>query len=137
MVENDVIFFDGVCNLCSGFVQYILMHEDKPHFKFASLQSEFASQMFKDANISITNENGDYQSVYLYKNNKLINKSTAVIEISRSLNSWGKIAVILYIFPRFFRDWVYDFVARNRYKWFGKQDICYLPKPEWKNRFLS
>ena len=136
MAENskDVIMFDGVCNMCNGFVQFILKHESKPHFYFSSLQSDISISKLQAMGYAIDLEN--LKSVLLISNGEVHDKSTAAIEILRKLNRWGRIAVILYVFPKFLRDFVYDWIARNRYKWFGKQEVCWMQDPKWKPRFL-
>jgi predicted DCC family thiol-disulfide oxidoreductase YuxK len=134
MSNNQVILFDGICNLCNGFVQFVIERDNEGKFKFASLQSDFAADLLAKKNPHFDKEN--LQSVILIKNDKIITKSDAAIEIGKQLGGLWKASGLLYIFPKFIRNMVYDLVAKYRYKWFGKQDVCWLPSPELKSRFL-
>lgn len=135
MMENKgIIMFDGHCNLCNGFVQFVLKYESEPHFFFASLQSEASKKMLESINYNANAD--DLKSVLLVRNDVVFTKSTAAIEIFRRLNILGKFAVVLYIFPKFVRDYIYDWIAQNRYVWFGKSEECWMPDARWKGRFL-
>jgi predicted DCC family thiol-disulfide oxidoreductase YuxK len=128
------ILFDGVCNLCNGFVQFIIKHDSAGHFRFASLQSEAGQQLLATRGITtpITNP----ESVLLVTATSVYSHSTAVLHILRRL---GGAWVLLYagiLLPRFIRDAAYRFVARNRYRWFGREEACMLPTPELAQRFL-
>lgn len=132
MAEQAIIFFDGVCNLCNAWVQFVLARDRKNHFQFAALQSDFAKNELAKFDVNLNALN----SVLLLENGKLYSKSTAALHITKHLD-WGW--PILYGFlvvPRFIRNGVYNIVAKNRYKWFGKQDSCWLPTQDLKNRFL-
>jgi len=131
--EQPIIFFDGICNLCNGSVQVILKIDKKNCFLFSSLQSEFAQQNLKH----FLNENPNIDSVILLLNGKIYTKSEAAFEIIRQIGGFWKILLLFRIFPLSFRNFIYDFIGKNRYKWFGKKESCMLPKPEFKNRFLE
>ena len=125
-----IILFDGVCNLCNWSVQFIIKRDPKKQFSFASLQSEIGKGLLEKHHLS------DVDSVVLIKRNKCYIESNAALEICRHLSSGWKLLTILKIIPSFIRDPLYRYMARNRYKWFGKQESCMLPTEEMKKRFL-
>ncbi len=128
-----IVFFDGVCNLCSFAVQTLIKMDSKGKLKFASLQSETAIKLLPAEFLSQTEQ---FSTLAFFKNGQVKTESTAVLEIARYIGGFWKIAVLGFIFPRFMRDAFYRFISRNRYHWFGKKDSCWLPTPELKNRFL-
>lgn len=133
MEKGAIILFDGVCNLCNQSVQFVLPRDREGYFSFASLQS--------DTGASILTENGysaDFLgSFMLYEDGKLYKQSTAALRVARKLGFPWTLSAVFYIVPPFLRNLVYDFIARNRYKWFGKTDECWLPRPEWSSRFIT
>ena len=128
------ILFDGVCNLCNSFVQFIIKHDPNGRFRFASLQSEVGRQLL--AAHSITIVSADPESVLLVANGKVYSHSTAVLRILRKLGGMWSLLYAGMLLPRFARDAAYRFVARNRYRWFGREEACMLPTPELAQRFL-
>ena len=130
--EHAFIFFDGVCNLCNGFVQFVIKNDPKGYFRFASLQSEEAQPYLEGCNYPADQLN----SVVLFENGKCYAKSTAALRVFRKLSGAWPLFFASIIVPRFIRDGVYDFIATKRYRWFGKQESCMLPTPELKQRFL-
>jgi predicted DCC family thiol-disulfide oxidoreductase YuxK len=127
-----VLLFDGVCNLCNGVVQFLIRQDKKGILKFASLQSDAAAQLLHG--------HGDLKkltSVVLVENGQRFQKSNAVLKVVRYLPWYWQWAQVFWIVPRFIRDGIYDWIARNRYQWFGKQDTCMMPTPELKERFLN
>ncbi len=128
-----IILFDGVCNLCNASVQFILKRDSKAHFRFASLQSEFGKQQLLLYEIDASKCDS---VIYIYKDRAFI-KSTAALQIAKKLGGGWPLLYGLIIIPRFIRDWVYGFIAKNRYRWFGKKDSCMIPSPELKSRFLG
>lgn len=128
----DIVLFDGYCNLCSGAVQFILKHERSPTLRFSSLQSETGNRLIGEHGIdSVTTDS----IIYIEKNTAYI-KSDAAIKIASHLkNPWAIISHTGFI-PKVIRDFLYDVIAKNRYRLFGKKDECWLPKPDWKERFL-
>ena len=128
-----VILFDGYCNLCSRSVQCVLKYDRKAKFRFASLQSEYGKLLLQKHQLPTES----FGSFVLVEDDKIHSKSTAALRVVKSLSGMWPVLYIFIIIPRFIRDAVYGFVARNRYKWFGKRDSCWLPKPEWKERFLD
>jgi len=131
--KQPIILFDGYCNLCNASVQFIIKHDKKRHFLLASLQSDAATKILLQLN---TESFKNYDSIILVKDGKLYIKSTAALRIARKLNGIIKLAYIFIIIPRPLRDVVYDFIAKNRYKWFGKKQSCIIPNPEDIDRFL-
>jgi predicted DCC family thiol-disulfide oxidoreductase YuxK len=132
MENTKIVLFDGVCNLCNSSVQYIIERDHQNIFKFASLQSEFGQNFLQKHQLNTEN----FDSIILVENENYFTESTAAIKIGQELKGmkWTK---VLWIFPKFLRDFVYKIISKNRYKWFGKQDNCWLPTPELKVKFIS
>ena len=129
MSDRAIILFDGVCNLCNGAVQFILTRDAAARFQFASLQSGSARRILGDLSPAETLVLAEAQRIYT--------KSGAALRIARRLRfPWPLLTAFLLI-PRPLRDFVYDWVARHRYAWFGKRDACLSPKQEFKNRFVD
>lgn len=128
-----LLLFDGVCNLCNGFVQWVIVRDKKGVFKFAALQSETGQQELK----KLGKNTETFDSVVLIAGSKVLTQSDAAIEVAAQLGGIWSLSPILRVFPRFLRNGVYNWVARNRYRWFGKREQCMLPRPEWKDRFLT
>lgn len=127
-----VVLFDGVCNLCSSSVQFIIARNSKKNIKFTSLQSDFGQ-----AQLSKYQLPPEVRTIVLIKDGKSFIRSDAVLEICKDLNGLYPILSLYQLIPRPLRDWVYDFVARHRYRWFGKKDQCWIPSPELQSRFIS
>ena len=127
-----IILFDGICNLCNGFVQFVIAHDPDRKFKFASLQSDAAQLLLK----GLPENQRTTDSVMLLENGKVYQQSTAALRILQKLSGPWPWLYGFIIFPAFVRDWVYAWVAKNRYRWFGQRDSCMLPTPELKSRFL-
>jgi len=131
--DKKIILFDGVCNLCNSSVQYVIQHDKKDEFRFVALQSELGQKIIK--HIGIANTNID--SIVLYLPGIAYHyKSSAVIEIAKSLQGFFNYGMLFRIIPNALRDAVYDYIARNRYKWYGKKESCMIPTPELKAKFL-
>ena len=131
-LNQHIILFDGVCNLCNSSVQFIIKHDLKNLFRFAALQSAFGKLQL--AKFQLSNSTLD-TFVYIY-DEQVYTKSTAALKIARLLKGGWKIFYVLIVIPPFIRNWFYDRVAKNRYKWFGKKETCMIPTPELKNKFL-
>lgn len=128
-----IVLFDGVCNLCNGFVQFIISHDPAGRFRFVALQSEAGQALLSRYGQAAA---ATPETVMLLEQGQLYTHSTAALRIARGLNwPWRGFAALL-VLPRFLRDAAYRFVARNRYRWFGRQESCWLPTPELKARFL-
>ena len=134
-MENDksLILFDGVCNLCDSSVQFILLRDKKDRFRFASLQSDYGQIILKQHNLPTEK----FNSLALIENGKLYQRSTGALRIARRLKGAWPMLFAFIIVPPFIRNFVYDFIARNRYRWFGKKESCMMPRPEWKQKFLG
>ena len=128
-----IIFYDGYCNLCNGFVNAIIKLDKKNIFLFAPLNGNHAKNLLKKNNIQKTT----VDSVILFNNNSISYKSLAVIEILIYLGGIYKVFVITKIIPRAILDLLYDIVAKNRYSWFGKQDRCMVPDKKIISKFLD
>jgi len=133
MNEHPVILFDGVCNLCNGFVQFVIRRDPEAVFKFAPLQGETGKRLRSKFGL----DKAELKTIILIKNDKLYTRSTAALEITKNLKSTLKILYGFIIVPVFIRDAVYNLVARNRYKWFGKKDHCMIPTLDLATRFLN
>jgi len=130
-MEKQVVLFDGVCNFCNGAINFTIDHDPKTKFVFAPIQSEYGLEAKKKFSLP---ENVD--SIILIKNGKAHIKSTAALLIARQLSGLWPLMYLFIIIPPFIRNFFYDLIARNRYKWFGKSDSCRIPTPELKQRFL-
>ena len=127
-----VILFDGVCNFCNYWVNFIIDRDKQNVFKFAALQSEKGEEFLDKYNLS----KSDFDSFILIAEKKVFKKSSAAFEIANHLNGWPKILIPLSILPPTLTDLIYDLVAKNRYKFFGKKDSCRIPTKEEKSKFL-
>ncbi|WP_300564568.1 thiol-disulfide oxidoreductase DCC family protein [Flavobacterium sp.] len=135
-IPNDkkIILFDGVCNMCNSSVNYIIKHDKKDIFRFVSLQSELGQRILK--HIGIADKNID--SIVLYEPGRAYYyKSSAVIQIAKNMDGILNLVTIFKIIPRKIRNVIYDYIAKNRYKWYGKKDSCMMPTPELKAKFLA
>jgi len=128
-----ILLFDGVCNLCNGWVNFVIDRETTPVVRFASLQSQFGNQLLASRGLP-----GDYLgSLVLIVGDQTFTNSAAVLRMACYLGwPWRWLGVLLLI-PAIVRDPAYRFIAKRRYKWFGKQDVCRIPSPELRDRFLD
>jgi len=133
MSNNPVIFFDGVCNLCNASVQFAIEHDRKNVFKFTALQGEYAKKILPQFSVDLNK----IDSIVLVENKELYTKSTAALRIARRLSGLWPILYVFIIIPKFIRDWFYDFIAKNRYKWWGKQESCWVPTPDLQSKFYD
>ncbi|AYD49211.1 thiol-disulfide oxidoreductase DCC family protein [Arachidicoccus soli] len=131
---QNIVLFDGICNLCNGAVQFIIKHDKNAHFKFASLQSAVAKKLLLQYGIEMRNPP---ESILLIREHKIFYQSSAILHIAQRLDGAWKIATVLFIVPKFIRNFFYRLIAKNRYKWFGKKQECMLPTPALKSRFLE
>ena len=132
-VQNPVILFDGVCNLCNGSVLFILNRDPSGIFGFAPLQSETGKNLLSKFDLP----NDKLNSIILVENNEYYLRSTAALKILRRLGTLWKIVYVFMLVPRPVRDYIYDIVARNRYKWYGKRAECMIPSSDIESRFLE
>lgn len=128
-----IILFDGVCNLCNGFVQFVLKRDKGKIFQFASLQSTYGTGLSNYYHLSTTLP----ETIVVYDGQEILTESDAVIKITSGLNGLWKFTVLLLIIPGIIRNPIYRLVARNRYKLFGKRDQCMIPSEDMKGRFVD
>lgn len=133
MKQSSIILFDGVCNLCNSSVQFVIKHDKDKKFMFASLQSTAGQLLLKQFDLPLQ----DFNSFILIENEKVFFKSTAALMVAKHLKGAVKLLYGFIVVPPFIRNGAYNFIAKNRYKWFGKKDSCILPTPELKARFLN
>jgi predicted DCC family thiol-disulfide oxidoreductase YuxK len=131
--NKKIILFDGVCNLCDSAVQYIIKHDKKDVFRFVPLQSELGQQILKHIGINSIN----IDSLILYEPGiAYYYKSSAAMEIAKSLGGFFHFGTIFRLVPAGIRDNLYDYIAKNRYRWYGKKEYCMVPASELKTKFL-
>jgi predicted DCC family thiol-disulfide oxidoreductase YuxK len=131
--HSHIILFDGVCNLCNKSVQRVLKNDKKNQFKFAALQSNVGQELLKKYNLPTES----FGSFVLLQNDKVYLKSTAALVVAKQLSGPIKLLYAFIIVPLFIRDFVYNIIAKNRYKWFGRQATCMVPTTEVKAKFLN
>ncbi|WP_276166796.1 thiol-disulfide oxidoreductase DCC family protein [Zobellia alginiliquefaciens] len=132
--SKQIVLFDGVCNLCNGAIQFIIKRDTNDIFRFAPLQSELGKKLISERNI----DSETIDSIILIDPGVAFYiKSDAALEIGKNLKGYKEISSALSWLPSSLRNIVYDFVARNRYKWYGKKEQCMIPTPELQNKFLS
>lgn len=131
---DHLLLFDGVCHLCHGAVQFILKRDPHGHIHFASLQSEKAQEILAHYNYRDT----DMSSVVFIAHGQVYTKSDAILQIGRKLHGgWPILSTVARIVPRPLRDRLYEWVAKNRYRWMGKAEQCMLPTPQIRSRFID
>lgn len=129
--KHRLIFFDGDCNLCQFSVQFILQRDKKGRYLFASLQSDIAQQLLSGAAAF-----SPALATFIYwEDGRLYYRSTAALKIARGMSGIWPLLYVFIIVPAFIRDGIYNWIAANRYRWWGKATQCLVPKPAWKNRF--
>jgi predicted DCC family thiol-disulfide oxidoreductase YuxK len=137
-VKNPIVLYDGVCGLCNRLVQFLLKRDKHDRLRYAALQSEFAAKVLKRHGLDPTDLD-TVHVVFNYEetNERVLGRSTAVLEVVKELGGLWKIAVLGKIVPRPLRDLAYKFVAQNRYRVFGKFETCMLPEPRHRAKFLD
>jgi predicted DCC family thiol-disulfide oxidoreductase YuxK len=131
--QKQIVFFDGVCNLCTGSVQWIIRRDPHAKFRFASLQGDAGKAFLQQHQLTT----GRFNSIILVDNNKVYFRSAAALRITGKLSGAWPLLQALLIIPPFIRNAVYDWIARNRYRWFGKKEACWIPDVLLKDRFLD
>ncbi|WP_179375648.1 thiol-disulfide oxidoreductase DCC family protein [Winogradskyella wichelsiae] len=133
--NKQLILFDGVCNLCNASVLYVIKRDTKHKFLFAPLQSAIGKQIIKKFNI----DTEETDSILLYNplKKKLSYKSTAALLVAKYLGFPINLLTVFLVLPSFLRNWVYNYIAKNRYKWYGKKEACMIPTPELNSKFLD
>ena len=131
-LKHKIILFDGVCILCNASVNFVIQKDKKDRFRFAALQTDIGKEFILKYNI----DPDETDSIILIDGDTSYIKSTAALHISKSLSGAYPFLFGFIIVPTFIRNWVYDYVAKNRYKWYGKKESCMIPSPELKDKFL-
>ncbi|MDE5413452.1 thiol-disulfide oxidoreductase DCC family protein [Alkalihalobacterium chitinilyticum] len=127
-----IVLFDGVCNFCHHSVQFILKRDKRGYFKFASLQSDIGKRLLDQYHLP-----HDMSTFVLIDNDKPFIKSSAALRVCKYLDGFWRFMVIFRFIPTPIRNIVYNFIAQNRYRWFGQRESCMLPTPEQRKRFLD
>lgn len=131
--DQPILLFDGVCKLCLGSVLFVLRHERRPELRFCALESAPGARLLVQHGLAADSRG----SLVLIEAGRAFLKSDAALRVASYLKwpwSWGRAGLV---FPRSLRDWAYDVIARNRYRWFGRHDACLLPTAEFKLRLLA
>ena len=132
--DKKIILFDGVCNLCDSSVQFVIKHDKKDVFRFVSLQSELGQKIINHIGISDLN----IDSTVLYEPEKgYYYKAEVAFRILKELNGIYQCLLVFSILPKSILNNIYDYVAKNRYEWFGKKESCMIPTPELQSKFLA
>ena len=131
--DKKIVLFDGVCNLCNSSVQFIIKHDKKDSFRFVSLQSELGLEILNHIGVDVTKKD----SIILYEPGKAYYiKAQAAFKIAQELSGIYRLLGLFSSFPQFITNTFYDYIAKNRYKWYGKKESCMLPTAELKYKFL-
>ena len=133
-ITHKIVLFDGVCNLCNSAIRFIIKHDHKDQFRYAPLQSELGRRLTTQRNIDTSKLDS---IIVIEPGVAYYEKSNAALEIGKDLKGYRTLSKIASLIPSSIRDIVYDFVARNRYKWYGQKQECMIPTPELKAKFLE
>lgn len=131
--NTQIILFDGICNLCNGFVQFLIKRDKKAKFKFASLQSASGQSLLLKFGLPTD----DFHSFVYIKGDHYFIKSAAGLNVLKDMRGLWQLFYVFILIPKFIRDFIYSSIAKKRYKLFGKRDTCMVPTPEIKQRFLE
>ncbi|MCX6210949.1 MAG: DCC1-like thiol-disulfide oxidoreductase family protein [Bacteroidetes bacterium] len=127
----NIILFDGVCNLCNNFVPFLIKYDKNNTFRFAAMQTNAGENIIQEYRVL-----NDRKSIILIKEEIVLYKSDAIIEIAKQITGWPSILKYGYLFPKFLRDGIYDLIAKNRYYLFGKKETCSIPPEKDSKRFI-
>lgn len=130
---KNLILFDGVCNLCNGFVQFVIRHDKDKNFKFSSLQSSYSQALFAEQYPDLK----EMKTIAYLKEGQLLVRSTAALNILKDLGGPISLLFIFIVIPAFIRDFIYDWISARRYRFFGKSESCMVPTKELKDRFVG
>lgn len=131
--QHALVLFDGVCNFCNNSINFIIRHDKRDYFRFAPLQSPTGEKLVAENGLAGHN----LDSVILSENGKVYTKTSAALRIARRLNGLWPLLFAFIIVPPFIRDIVYNIIAKNRYRWWGKKDACMIPTPDVRKKFIS
>ena len=134
--EPTIILFDGVCNLCSRSVRFVIARDPHAHFRFAALQGDAARRICAERGIPMPTA-AEPDSIIVLAGSRALERSDAALAIAARLPLPWPLLRVFRVIPRTIRDWLYRLVARNRYRWFGKADACMVPTPELRARFID
>jgi len=130
--QKQIILFDGVCNFCNFWIDFVLKRDKNDLFKFSAIQSSKGIELFKKYNLDSSRQ----YTFFLISGNKVYTKSTAMLIVCKQLKGVIKILFVFIIIPKFMRDFIYDLIAKNRYRLFGKKEVCRIPTEEEMHKFL-
>jgi predicted DCC family thiol-disulfide oxidoreductase YuxK len=133
MPSQTIILFDGVCNFCNTAVNFVIKRDKKSVLKFAPLQSEFAKRILINYHLPAE----DLSTFLFIENNKIYTKSIAALKVCRYLKGLWPLLYGFIIVPEFIRNGIYNWIAKNRYQWFGKKEVCMIPSADVRSRFLN
>lgn len=133
VTENKIILFDGVCNFCNSSVNFIIDRDKRSIFRFASLQSDFGQKCLNDFKLPTES----FSTLILVSNGKYFTRSSAALRIAKELSFPYNLTSAFIVIPPFIRNFFYDIVSRNRYRWFGKKDACRIPSAEERAKFIE
>ena len=137
-LDHPLIVFDGICHLCTGFVHFVINRDRQARFQFLPAQSPRGDKLYARLGLkSGAPVNQDWDSNLLVLEGRVYTEFDAFIEIARRFGGFWSLTPVLYVLPRGLRDWLYNRIDRNRYSWFGKRDLCYLPTSDLAARFLD
>jgi len=131
--HDNLIVFDGVCNLCTKSVQFIIRHDTRETFKFLSIQSDLGRELYRASGL----DPDDAQSFALIKEGRIFTLSDGALEIASQFGGLWRIFGVFKLIPRGLRDGMYSFIARRRYRWFGRRDSCMIPSENLRKRFVT
>jgi predicted DCC family thiol-disulfide oxidoreductase YuxK len=131
-IKMNIVLFDGLCNMCNKTVLFLIKFDKKNNLHFAAQQTNAGAKIMNQYLVK-----QDARSVIFIKENLVYYQSDAIIEIAKILSGWPRIGILAVIFPKFLRNWVYDLVAQNRYKIFGKQMNCSIPSKANEHKFIK
>ena len=135
--QQQIILFDGLCNLCSGWVRFVARRDKKNRFRFAALQSAAGQRLTEPYGLNISSAKTAGQTIVLIGHRRVFVRSRAVLEILRQLSGLWPLCYVLVLIPSVLRDGLYRFIARNRYRWWGKKEVCMVPTAALQKKFLS
>ena len=130
---HDIVLYDGVCNYCNASVRFVIARDPGGRYRFAALQSDVGKSLLADHQLPAES----METVVLIEGGEVYTRSTAALRVARRLSGVWSLLYVFIILPRPIRDWCYGIFARNRYRWFGRTDVCQIPSPEVRQRFLD
>lgn len=131
--KHPVLFYDGVCNFCNNTVQFVYRNDRSRSIQFAALQSDLAAAWLRP----LGHDPAELSSLMYLQDGRVFKRSTAALRMAWRMGGWLRLTSVFWLVPPFIRDAVYDWVARNRYRWFGQLDACALPTSDLRARFLA